>query len=105
MLTRIRVSAHTRRGLALTAVLHVVYESPFARVPSYARDVVPIFRAHCASCHDHGLARDLSTYERLRAMIPRVRSSIRDGRMPSDFAMDSASVALLTAWCDGYAPP
>ena len=101
----IRVDVRTKRGESLSSVLHLVYDSPFGAIPSYANDIVPIFRAHCASCHDHALARDLATYERLRAMIPRVRASIRDGRMPSDFAMDAQSVALFTAWCDGYAPP
>ncbi len=101
----IQVSARTKRGRALAAVLHLVYESPFASVPSYARDIAPIFRVHCASCHDRGLASDLATYERLRARIPRVRASIREARMPPDFALDAPTIALFTAWCDGYAPP
>ena len=102
---QIRVSARTKHGRALTTVLHLAYDSPFAAVPSYARDIAPLFRAHCASCHDHGVAHDLATYDRLRAAIPRVRASVREGRMPSDFALDAASIAIFTAWCDGYAPP
>lgn len=101
----VRVVAHMKRGRTFSADLRVVYESPFAGVPSYASDIAPIFREHCASCHEHALAHDLASYERLRAMIPRVRASVREGRMPPDFALDAQSVALFTAWCDGYAPP
>ncbi len=52
-----------------------------------------------------GVARDLATYERLRAQAPMVRAAVREQRMPPDLLLDAASVALVTAWIDGDSPP
>jgi hypothetical protein len=101
----VRVDAHTARGGSFSSTLHVTYASPIGRVPTYAADIAPLFRAHCASCHDHAIARDLATYERLRAMVWRSRASVRQGRMPPDLGLDPAAVTLFTAWCDGATPP
>jgi hypothetical protein len=100
----VRVDAKTKRGHVLTRTRAFDYTPPASGVPSYARDIVPLFRARCASCHDQGVARDLTTYERMRSIGARLRSSIRERRMPPDFAIDEESIAVFTAWVDGDSP-
>jgi len=61
------VIARLEEGRELRRVVKFTYASPLGRVPSYRRDIVPLFAARCARCHANGLARDLSSYEALRA--------------------------------------
>ena len=43
--------------------------------------------------------------ERLRAMAWRARATVRERRMPPDFALDPDGVATFTSWFDGAMPP
>jgi len=101
----VEVVAKTHRGATLRSARRFEYGSPFGRIPSYARDVAPIFAARCPRCHENGVARDLASYERLRAQAPMVRAAVREARMPPDLLLDAASVAVITAWVDGESPP
>jgi hypothetical protein len=102
----VRVDAKSASGRTFARESTFDYLPPAAGVPSYARDIVPLFRARCASCHQGGgTGRDLATYERLRDMSARLRASLREQRMPPDFAIDPHDIATFTAWIDGASPP
>ncbi len=101
----VTVTAQYRGAPALTRTRRFVFVSPLGRVPTYMRDVAPVYAQRCARCHSTGIARDLRGYDRLRAQAPVVASVVRSRRMPPDLTMDAPSIALITAWAAGGAPP
>jgi hypothetical protein len=101
---QVEIRAKTESGRELRRLLRFRYASPLGRVPTYAVDVAPIFKARCGRCHASGAARDLSRYESLSANAAQVRAAIREGRMPPDLRLDRASAATFVAWVDGDTP-
>ncbi len=102
---RFDVTATYEGGVTRRRSIRIEYGSPLGRVPSYAKDVSPLYAARCSRCHSGGVARDLSGYGRLSSQAAAVRASIREGRMPPDIKLDAASAAMFTSWIDGAAPP
>jgi hypothetical protein len=100
----IDVVARDRNNREVTRKLQFEYRSPLGRVPSYEKDIAPLYKARCAGCHANGVARDLSTYGALTGQATLVRAAVREGRMPPDVLLDAASTRLFTAWVDGNTP-
>ena len=101
---RLDVIATYEGGVTRKRSIGVEYGSPLGRVPSYAKDIAPLYAARCSRCHSGGVARDLSGYGRLSSKASAVRASIREGRMPPDIKLDAMSAAMFTSWIDGDAP-
>lgn len=101
---RLEVSGRALGGRALARTIHLTYASPLGRVPTYDRDIAPLYAAHCARCHGNGVAHDLDSYDALAAERGMVRAAVREGRMPPDLLLDPVSAALITAWVDGDTP-
>ncbi len=101
---RIDVVARDRNDRELTRKIQFEYRSPIGRVPSYEKDIAPLYKARCAGCHANGVARDLSTYGALAGQATLVRAAVREGRMPPDILLDAPSARLFTAWVDGDTP-
>jgi len=105
---RVDVRARFGDGRDRARTIRFDYGSPLGRVPSYDADIAPIYDARCGSCHTdgvgRGVARDLSSYERLSSQAGLVRASIREGRMPPDLRLDPVSASIFTAWVDGRTP-
>jgi mono/diheme cytochrome c family protein len=91
-------------------------ESP--RVPTYSKDVAPIFDAHCVACHRAGEVgpMPLTTYGEVRPWVRAIRAQVIKGAMPPWFAdgahgvfrndrrLDAAAIDTITRWIDGGAP-
>ncbi|WP_394832684.1 hypothetical protein LVJ94_39890 [Pendulispora rubella] len=105
---RIDVRARFGDGRERTRTLRFDYRSPIGRIPTYDADIAPLYDAKCGSCHTagvgRGVARDLSSYERLSGQAAAVRRAVRQGRMPPDLRLDPVSTSLFTAWIDGRTP-
>ncbi len=101
---QVTVVARNNEGAELRRTLRFAYASALGRVPSYATDVAPIYRARCARCHSNGVAIDLTGYEGMRRAAPIVRQSVREQRMPPDLLLDPTAAAVITAWIDGATP-
>lgn len=102
---RIEVRASYDGRAPFSRTIQLQYGSPLGRVPSYAKDIAPLYAARCARCHSGGVARDLSGYGRLSSQSTSVRAAMREERMPPDLRLDAVSAALFTSWIDGAAPP
>jgi hypothetical protein len=98
VVVRYRGAEELRRARTFT------YVSPLGRVPTYERDVLPVYTTRCARCHSTGIARDLRGYERFRSMAPLVSAALLARRMPPDLAVDQPTVLLFTAWVAGGTP-
>lgn len=96
--TRYRGAAATRTAIRFR------YASPLGRAVTYASDVAPIYRTHCARCHSTGVARDLDGYERLRAQSVAALDALTARRMPPDFSIDSTTLRVFTAWIGSGLP-
>ncbi|WP_394843218.1 hypothetical protein LZC95_39980 [Pendulispora brunnea] len=105
---RVDVRAVFADGRERTRTLRFDYRSPIGRIPTYDADIAPLYDAKCGSCHTagvgRGIARDLSSYERLSGQANAVRAAVREGRMPPDLRLDAVSTRLFTAWIDGRTP-
>jgi hypothetical protein len=86
---------------------------------TWDREIAPIFRARCVSCHGADDARGsipLSTYSEARPWAAAIKEEVMTRRMPKwpvargygDFANDTSlspfEIALISAWVDGGAP-
>jgi hypothetical protein len=101
---RVDVGAKYADGRTLARTIHFTYASPLGRVPTYDRDIAPLYAAHCARCHGNGVAHDLDGYDALSGEAGAARKAVREGRMPPDILLDPVSVEVFTAWADGDAP-
>src|SRR5829696_1461966 len=91
---------------------------PITTKVTWEREIAPIFRARCLSCHSpEGRAQmPLTTYAEARPWARAIREEVLTRRMPKssvvrgygDFTNDPSlspfEIALITAWADGGAP-
>jgi hypothetical protein len=72
-------------------------------VPSFARDVRPLFRDK--DVDDMRFAFDLSQYDDVKSNATSIYERLVDGSMPCDGAWPEDRIALLRQWMDeGYSP-
>ena len=67
-------------------------------VPSFARDIRPLFRAEDIDAMDFVF--DLSSYEDVRENAEDIYERVEDGTMPCDQAWPVERVRLLRSWID-----
>jgi hypothetical protein len=101
---RIEAVARDEEGHALERSIRIAYTSPLRRIPTYDKDIAPIYAAHCARCHSNGIAHELGGYDALAAERSLLRAAVREARMPPDILLDRVSTAVITAWVDGDTP-
>lgn len=104
--------------VAGTATASLVAHDPITTRVSWEREIAPIVRARCVSCHSPGgpAPMSLATYKEVRPWARAIREEVLARRMPKwpvvrgygDFTNDPSlspfEVALITAWVDGGAP-
>lgn len=87
-------------------------------VPTYARDVAPIFRIACEECHRPGQIAPMSLldYDSVRPWAKSIRRAVADRVMPpwpaahdgprfaNDRSLSDADLATILAWIDAGAP-
>jgi hypothetical protein len=85
---------------------------------TFYKDVLPILRDHCQSCHRPGevAPMPLVTYEQTRPWAPAIAKTVRSGMMPPWFAdprfghfsndpsLTPQQIAKVLAWVEGGAP-
>ena len=72
-------------------------------VPSYARDIRPLFREEDIDAMDFVF--DLSSYDDVKQNAEDIYERVEDGTMPCDRAWPAEHVQLLRRWIDsGMAP-
>jgi hypothetical protein len=101
---RVDLTARLADGRTLSRAIRFTYVSRLGRVPTYDRDVAPLYAAHCARCHGNGVAHDLDGYDALAGEAGAVRKALREARMPPDILLDPVSIDVFTAWADGDTP-
>lgn len=92
---------------------HKTVVSPY----TYHRDVAPILRDRCGSCHvDSGNAFPLATYAEAKARAWQIQQAVLSGRMPVWYAdpqaapfkgsraMSAKELNILTTWAAGSTP-
>src|SRR5689334_6373458 len=102
-------------------------EKAEVRPPTFYRDVLPILRRHCQSCHRAGSIAPMTfeTYEQTRPFADAIRQAVEAKSMPPWFAdptvgkfandpsLSVAEIKTLAAWAQAgvpagdkkYAPP
>ena len=86
-----------------------------AETPSFRKDVAPLLKANCASCHNAGrLFAPLPMFEKdgtprtdaIRDNIGRITEAIESGRMPprKPGSVTPDQIALLKAWAAAGTP-
>ena len=115
-----------RAGLA-ASVLGVMVAIPgvsFAaadETPTYAKDVAPIFREKCESCHRPGYIAPMSlqTYAESRPWARSIKNRVETRQMPpwhldksvgiqdfqNDRSLSDNEISTIVRWADGGAPP
>lgn len=112
-------------GVAMFAVLAMfgsasAYAQQGARVPTFARDIAPVFQAKCQSCHRPGTVAPMSllTYEQTRPWARSIRNRVVRREMPpwhldtnvgiksykNDVSLTDHEIATIAAWVDNGAP-
>jgi hypothetical protein len=112
-------------GVAVTAVAVLVSATPrmnaqsgAAVTPTFYRDVAPILRQHCQSCHRTGeiAPTSLVTYDETKAQAAAVAIAVKNRMMPPWFAdpsighfandpsLSSREIGTLVAWANSGAP-
>ena len=104
--------------VAGAATASLLAHDPITTRVSWEREIAPIVRARCVSCHSPGgpAPMSLATYKEVRPWARAIREEVLARRMPKwpvvrgygDFTNDPSlspfEVALITAWVDGGAP-
>lgn len=104
--------------VAGVATASLLAHDPITTRVSWEREIAPIVRARCVSCHSPGgpAPMSLATYKEVRPWARAIREEVLARRMPKwpvvrgygDFSNDPSlspfEVALITAWVDGGAP-
>lgn len=107
----------------MVAVLSIVTTSLLAHDPittkvTWEREIAPLFKVRCISCHAPGgrAPMSLATYEEARPWARAIREEVLARRMPrwhvvrgygdfrNDPSLSAFEIALITAWVDGGAP-
>lgn len=117
-------------GLAVTGLVLASLHSPVIQVavaaadakpvPTFAKDVAPIFQAKCQSCHRPGMMAPMSllTYQDARPWARAIRERVSRREMPpwhldktvgiqrfkNDTSLSDEQIATIVSWVDGGAP-
>ena len=115
-------------GLATLAGLATFASSPahaqggaaVGPVPTFAKDIAPLFQAKCQSCHRPGTVAPMSlmTYEEVRPWARSIRNRVALREMPpwhvdpnvgikhykDDKSLTPEQIAMVLAWADNGAP-
>src|SRR3954465_9551069 len=91
-----------------------------APVPTFAKDVAPIFQRSCQACHHPGTSAPMSlvSYEDVRPWARSIRQRVAAADMPpwhldktvgirhykNDRSLSDAEIATVVRWADGGAP-
>jgi len=101
-----------RLALALASIGAVV------AAPTFNKDVEPVLRKHCQSCHRPGEAGPMSfiTYKETRPFSAAIRQAVSTGKMPpwhadskhgqfiNERKLSAAEIATITDWAQAGAP-
>lgn len=101
-----------RLALALASIGAVV------AAPTFNKDVEPVLRKHCQSCHRPGEAGPMSfiTYKETRPFSAAIRQAVSTGKMPpwhadskhgqfiNERKLSAAEIATITDWAKAGAP-
>ncbi|MBI3736157.1 hypothetical protein HY256_06555 [Candidatus Sumerlaeota bacterium] len=93
-------------------------DAPAPAVPTFARDVAPIFQKHCQACHRPGEAAPMAllTYEDARPWAKAIAKNVEARVMPpwhpdpaigewaNDRRMSEAEIKTVAGWARGGAP-
>ena len=102
---------------AAAASLHAQQPAAANRVPTYSKDVAPIFYKNCTSCHRAGEIGPMAlvTYQDARPYAKSIANKVAAGVMPpwygesshaftNDRRLSDADRATILAWANGGAP-
>jgi hypothetical protein len=121
MMTRKTVAAAVLCALAGAASVQLAAQAPAAKggaVPTFTKDVAPIFYKNCTNCHRPGEIAPMSllTYKDARPWAKSIATQVGKGTMPpwhadpafgefvNDRRLSDAERATLVAWASGGAP-
>ena len=106
-------------ALLLPAAIAADTPAPGAPV-TYAKDIAPIFQAHCTQCHHDGTGTPMSltTYENVRPWAKSIRLRVAAREMPpwhldktvgirkykNDISLNDDQIVTITRWVDAGAP-
>ena len=109
---------HKRALWALTPLMAVTALPRTPNVPTFTRDVAPILRQNCQTCHRPGEAGPFSmlTYKDTRPWAAAIKEAVKTRKMPPWFAdpryghfsnghsLTPAEIETIAAWADAKAP-
>ena len=94
--------------------------NPQSAMPTFARDVAPIFQAKCQSCHHQGTSAPMSltTFEEVRPWAKSIQQRVANRDMPpwhldktvgikhykNDRSLSDSQISTIVRWVDSGAP-
>jgi hypothetical protein len=94
--------------------------NPQSAIPTFARDVAPIFQARCQTCHHQGTSAPMSltTFEEVRPWAKSIRQRVANRDMPpwhldktvgikhykNDRSLNDDEISTVLRWVDAGAP-
>jgi hypothetical protein len=117
-MTRPILAMGTFCALVMAATAGAEAQSPAAAVPTFSRDIAPIFFRSCTSCHRPGEIAPMSllTYQDARPWAKSIAARVAAGTMPpwhadssstaftNDRRLSETDKATLLRWANGGAP-
>ena len=117
----IRVTmGQTIGAVAMGLALMVPHAAAAADVPTFTKDIAPIFQDKCEACHrpDSIAPMSLKTYAEVRPWVRSIRARVAERQMPpwqidrnvgiqkfkNDRSLSDDQVATIERWADGGAP-
>jgi hypothetical protein len=105
------------RTLALAPLAAIMWAAPGLTVPTFTRDVAPIFYENCVPCHRPGSIAPMSLldYKSARPWVRSIREAVLSRKMPPWFAdpqyghfandarLNARQMETIKAWVDGGA--
>ncbi len=107
-----------RFGAATALVLGLTTSASGAEVPTFSKDIAPIFYKHCVECHRPTMFAPMSllTFEEARPWARSIKQRVVAREMPpwgadpaigrfrNDPRLSQAEIDTIMAWVDGGAP-
>lgn len=94
--------------------------NPQSAIPTFAKDVAPIFQQKCQSCHHQGTSAPMSlvTFDEVRPWAKSIQNRVANRDMPpwhldktvgikhykNDRSLSDAQISTIVRWVDGGAP-
>ena len=110
----------TVKGDAARATPHSAIRNPQSAIPTFAKDVAPIFQAKCQTCHHQGTSAPMSlvTFDDARPWAKSIQQRVASRDMPpwhldktvgikhykNDRSLSDAEITTIVRWVDGGAP-